>query len=149
MDTLRPAPRTDDEEGRLFRVLLHSKIHRATVTDVSLHYEGSISIDEALLEAAAIVAFERVDVYDIDNGARFSTYAIPEPAASGTVRVNGAAARLVQPGDKIIIVSYVTVDEAQIHDHVPRVVLLDRRNRVASIGNGSSGVLLIQDREDG
>ena len=109
--------------------LLKSKIHRATVTQCDLHYEGSISVDAALLERAGILAHEQVDVLNINNGERFTTYAIPAPAGSGTIGVNGAAARLAQKGDLVIIVAYARMEEAQAKSFTPRVLLVDTHNR--------------------
>jgi len=110
--------------------LCKAKLHRATVTQAELDYEGSITVDAALLEAAGIVPFERVQVVDVENGARFETYAIEAAAGSGTVCVNGAAARLVHTGDHVIIISYaqVTADEAQYH--CPVVLLLHPDNTI-------------------
>jgi aspartate 1-decarboxylase len=113
----------------MFLTLLKGKIHRATVTQCDLHYEGSISVDAALLERAGILAHEQVDVLNINNGERFTTYAIPAPAGSGTIGVNGAAARLAQKGDLVIIVAYARMDEAQARSHQPRVLLVDGVNR--------------------
>jgi aspartate 1-decarboxylase len=109
--------------------LLKGKIHRATVTQCDLHYEGSISVDAALLERAGILAHEQVDVLNINNGERFTTYAIPAPAGSGTIGVNGAAARLAQKGDLVIIVAYARMEEAQAKSFTPRVLLVDTHNR--------------------
>jgi len=113
----------------MFLTLLKGKIHRATVTQCDLHYEGSISVDAALLERAGILAHEQVDVLNINNGERFTTYAIPAPAGSGTIGVNGAAARLAQKGDLVIIVAYARMDEAEARSHQPRVLLVDGVNR--------------------
>ena len=104
------------------RTMLKSKIHRATVTGSDLHYVGSITIDPDLLEAADILAHEQVHVVDVDNGARFETYTIAGERGSGTVQVNGAAARLVHRGDTIIVISYAQYDSAELRDHEPRVV---------------------------
>lgn len=104
------------------RTMLKSKIHRATVTDCDLHYVGSITIDRDLLEAADIVEHEQVHVVDIDNGARLETYAIAGEAGSGTMQINGAAARLVQRGDTIIVISYAQYDGAELESYEPRVV---------------------------
>lgn len=109
--------------------LMKGKIHRARVTEADLHYEGSISIDHKLIEAAGFLINERVDVYNIDTGARFSTYVIEAPAGSGTIGLNGAAARLAMTGDKIIIVSYAQLDAAEAAQFTPRVVLVDDANR--------------------
>lgn len=110
--------------------MLKSKIHRATVTDANLEYEGSVTIDRDLLKAADIWPFERVDVYNCDNGARFSTYAIEGPAGSGTICINGAAAHLAKPGHKVIIASYVGLEEQEIGLYTPRVILVDAGNRL-------------------
>jgi len=110
--------------------MLKSKIHRARVTQVDLDYEGSITIDKALMEASDILPFEKVDVLNISNGARFSTYAIEGEANSGTIGINGAAARLVAKGDIIIIVSYCQVPEDEAIGITPRIVLVDNENRI-------------------
>ncbi|MEY3174485.1 MAG: Aspartate 1-decarboxylase precursor [Planctomycetota bacterium] len=110
------------------RTLLKSKIHRATVTDASLHYEGSITIDPLLMEAADICEWEQVDVYDINNGNRLTTYAIPGQPGSGTICLNGAAARLVQIGDLVIICSYAEFSEDERRTHTPAIVLVNERN---------------------
>ena len=112
------------------RFMLKSKLHRATVTDADLNYEGSISIDERLMEAADLIPYEKVAIYDISNGERFSTYVIPGERDSGTVCLNGAAARKVSRGDLIIIASYVTVDEAEAKGWSPTCILLDAKNRI-------------------
>ncbi len=104
------------------RVMLKSKIHRATVTDCDLHYVGSITIDPDLLEAADILEHEQVHVVDIDNGARFETYTIPGVRGSGEMKINGAAARLVHRGDTIIVISYGQYDQAELQRYEPRVV---------------------------
>jgi len=109
--------------------LLKGKVHRAMVTQCDLHYEGSISVDASLLERAGILAHEQVDVLNINNGERFTTYAIPAPAGSGTIGVNGAAARLAQKGDLVIIVAYARMEEADAKSFQPRVVLVDAANR--------------------
>jgi aspartate 1-decarboxylase len=114
------------------RILMKSKIHRATVTDANLHYQGSITIDRSLMAAADLVAHEQVHVVDIDNGARFETYVIEGEASSGTVCLNGAAARLVQPGDKVIIISYASLDESEVATFEPRVVMVDENNQIAN-----------------
>jgi aspartate 1-decarboxylase len=109
--------------------LLKGKVHRAMVTQCDLHYEGSISVDASLLERAGILAHEQVDVLNINNGERFTTYAIAAPAGSGTIGVNGAAARLAQKGDLVIIIAYARMEEAQAQSFQPRVVLVDAANR--------------------
>ena len=112
------------------RQLLKSKIHRATITSVDLHYEGSLTLDEALLEAADMLPFEEVQVADVNNGARFSTYVIPGPRGSGVVQLNGAAARMGLPGDLVIVLSFAAYDESEVQQHQPRVVLVDQQNHV-------------------
>jgi aspartate 1-decarboxylase len=109
------------------RRMMKSKIHRATVTDANLHYVGSITIDRDLMEAADLLENEQVQILDIDNGARFETYVIP--GGPGDMCLNGAAARLVQPGDKIIVVSYADYDDAELDGFAPRVVHVDELNR--------------------
>jgi len=113
----------------MFVTLMKGKIHRARVTGADLHYEGSISIDIALIEAAGFLINERVDIYNINNGARFSTYVIPAPHGSGEIGLNGAAARLAMPGDLVIIVAYAQMSEAEARTFTPRVVLVDEHNR--------------------
>ena len=110
--------------------LCKSKLHRATVTQADLNYEGSITIDAGLMEAAAILPFERVQVVNIANGARFETYAIEGERASGMIQVNGAAARLVQPGDQVIIITYAQLTPAEAREHQPVIVLLNPDNSV-------------------
>jgi aspartate 1-decarboxylase len=104
------------------RIMLKSKIHRATVTDSDLHYVGSITIDPELLEAANILEHEQVHVVDVDNGSRFETYTIAGERGSGAMKVNGAAARLVHRGDTIIVISYAQYDEADLERYEPTVV---------------------------
>jgi aspartate 1-decarboxylase len=116
------------------RVMLKSKIHRATVTDCDLHYVGSITIDPDLLEAADILEHEQVHVVDVDNGARFETYTIPGVRGSGEIKVNGAAARLVHHGDTIIVISYGQYDQAELSTYEPRVVHVQAQtNRIITI----------------
>jgi aspartate 1-decarboxylase len=109
--------------------LLKGKIHRATITQCDLNYEGSISVDSALMERAGILPHEQVDVLNINNGERFTTYAIPGAAGSGTIGVNGAAARLAQKGDLVIIVAYARMEEAEAKSFQPRVLLVDANNK--------------------
>ncbi len=109
------------------RRMMKSKIHRARITDANLHYVGSITLDTRLMELADIREWEQVQVVDIDNGARFETYAIP--GGPGDVCLNGAAARLVQPGDRVIIITYGDYDEADLEAYEPRVVHVDASNR--------------------
>ena len=114
------------------RIMCKSKIHRATVTDADLNYEGSITIDPDLLDAADIREYEQVQVVNVNNGARFETYAINGRRGSGDVILNGAAARLAYRGDLVIIMSYgVFEDEGEVARHVPRIVLVTPENRVA------------------
>jgi aspartate 1-decarboxylase len=111
------------------RRMLKSKIHRATVTDANLHYVGSITVDPELLAAADILEHEQVAVVDIDNGARFETYAITGRPGSGDMCLNGAAARLVQPGDRIIVISYAEYETAELEGYAPIIVHVDAENR--------------------
>ena len=113
--------------------LLKSKIHRATVTDCDLHYVGSITIDADLLDAADILEHEQVHVVDVDNGARFETYTIASERGSGTVQVNGAAARLVHGGDTIIVISYASYDRDDLATYEPRVVHVNRDNSIIDV----------------
>ena len=116
------------------RLMLKSKIHRATVTDCDLHYVGSITIDPDLLEAADILEHEQVAVVDVDNGARFETYTIPGERGSGEMKINGAAARLVHRGDTIIVISYGQYDRAEMDTYEPRVVHVERdSNRIIDV----------------
>lgn len=108
--------------------IFKAKIHRATVTKADLNYEGSISIDTELLDKAGILIGEKVDVVNINNGERFTTYTIAAPAGSGQIQVNGAAARLVQPGDKVIIIAYGIVDEEEAKNYKPTVIVVDENN---------------------
>lgn len=112
--------------------VLRGKIHRATVTQAEVDYEGSIGIDAGLLRAARIEEYDRVEVYDVTRGSRFSTYAIEAPEGSGTISVNGAAARLVEPGDLVIIAAYGTVEVGEPRVE-PALVFVDRENAVAEI----------------
>lgn len=112
------------------RIMLKSKIHRATVTDADLHYVGSITIDEDLMEAADLVPYERVQVVDIDNGSRLETYVIGGTPGSGVIGMNGAAARMIHKGDKIIIFSFIVVDEKEVPSLKPRIVYVDDVNRI-------------------
>ena len=111
------------------RRMMKSKIHRATVTDANLNYVGSITIDTDLMEAADLLEWEQVAIVDIDNGNRFETYVIPGAAGSGAMCLNGAAARLVHPGDRIIVISYADYDAAELEGFEPSIVHVDRRNR--------------------
>ncbi len=117
----------------MIRTMLKSKIHRARVTGSDLHYVGSITIDRDLLEAADILEHEQVHVLDIDNGSRFETYTIAGERGSGTVQVNGAAARLVHEGDTVIVVSYAAYDSEELASHEPRVVHVNRDNAIVRV----------------
>lgn len=112
------------------RIMLKSKIHRATVSDANLNYEGSITIDEGLMKSADLVPYEKVAIYNVSNGERFSTYVIKGKKGSGVICLNGAAARKVSKGDLIIIASYVTVGDAEAKDWVPKCVHVDGKNRI-------------------
>ncbi len=121
------------------RKMLKSKIHRATLTGADLQYEGSITIDKDLMEAADIIAYEAVCVWDVNNGSRFETYAIEGERGSGVVCVNGAAARLVAPNDLVIIASFVTMDNVEALRHEPKLVFVDDRNRMLPTRNEEAG----------
>jgi aspartate 1-decarboxylase len=111
------------------RILLKAKIHRAKVTGACLDYEGSLSIDRTLMDLVDIALYEQVNVYNVNTGERFDTYAIPAPEGSGEICLNGAAARKGQPGDLVIIATYALLEEAEIATHQPRVVFVDGENR--------------------
>ncbi len=129
----------------MFRTMLKSKIHRATVTQADLHYVGSVTIDEDLLEAADLLPGEQVAIVDVTNGARLETYTIAGPRGSGVIGINGAAARLVHEGDLVIIISYCTVTDAEARELRPRVVFVDAANRV--IGSGSDPAEALPDSD--
>ena len=112
------------------RIVLKSKIHRATVTDANLNYEGSITIDEGLMKLADLVPFEKVAIYNVSNGERFSTYVIKGKKGSGVICLNGAAARKVSKGDLVIIASYVMVEDAESKGWMPKCVHVDAKNKV-------------------
>jgi len=112
---------------------LNSKIHRATVTDANLNYVGSITIDETLLKASNIREWQKVEILDVNNGERFQTYVIKGKADSGQIFLNGAAARKVQPGDKVIIVTYGQFEEKEIENFKPTIVIVDDKNKIAEI----------------
>ena len=125
------------------RTMLKSKIHRATVTDADLHYEGSVTLDPLLMEAADLLPFEQVQLLDVDNGARLSTYVIEGERGSGQVIVNGAAAHLIHKGDTLIILSYVTLSDDEARRHEPQLVYVrepqvdddDKTNSITRIGH--------------
>jgi aspartate 1-decarboxylase len=113
----------------MMRSMCKSKIHRATITEANLGYEGSITVDEVLLEKADIVPYEMVQVFNLNNGQRFETYAIPGPRNSGVICLNGAAARLGVVGDKVIIISCAMVDESEVPSFSPKVVFVNEKNK--------------------
>lgn len=112
------------------RILLRGKVHKATVTEANLEYDGSLGLDEDLMKAAGMIPYEKVHVFNVTNGHRFSTYLLKAPAGSGTVGIYGAAAHRAGKGDKLIIVSYVFLDESETDSFVPRIVLVDAENRI-------------------
>ncbi len=118
----------------MFLEMFRAKIHRATVTDANLHYEGSLTIDEELLNVSGIKPYEKVSVVNINNGARFETYVIKGEKGKGDICLNGAAARLGEPGDKIIIIAYAFIKEEDItSDYEPTVVLVDENNKIIKV----------------
>jgi aspartate 1-decarboxylase len=121
--------------------MLKSKIHRATVTQADLHYVGSVTVDEDLMDAADLLAGEQVAIVDVTNGARLETYVIAGERGSGVLGINGAAARLVHPGDLVILIAYGQVEDAEARTLVPRVVFVDADNRVLSLGGDPAEVL--------
>jgi aspartate 1-decarboxylase len=123
------------------RTMLKSKIHRATITASDLHYVGSITIDPDLLEAADILEHEQVAVVDVDNGARVETYTIAGQRGSGTIQVNGAAARLVHTGDTIIVISYAQYSREEMEHYEPRVVHVDRENAIIDVDDAVATLL--------
>jgi aspartate 1-decarboxylase len=116
------------------RRMMKSKVHRATVTDANLHYVGSITVDRDLMDAADLLEYEQVAVVDIDNGARLETYVIEGERGSGAICLNGAAARLVSPGDKVIIISYAEYEQSELEGYTPTIVHVDTANR--QVGEG-------------
>lgn len=114
----------------MIRTLLKSKLHRVTVTEANLDYEGSITIDRDLMDAADLIPYERVEIYDCTNGARLSTYVIEGERGSGVIGINGAAAHRVKPGDLAIVASYTNLDDSAARDHQPRLCFVDGRNRL-------------------
>jgi aspartate 1-decarboxylase len=117
----------------MMRFFLRSKIHRATVTEANLEYEGSITIDQHLMNAAGLVPFEKVEIYNVTSGTRFETYAIEGKAGGGDICINGAAAHLARPGDKVIIACYCALHDGQILDHKPKLVFVDEENRIKAL----------------
>jgi aspartate 1-decarboxylase len=112
------------------RIMLKSKIHRATVTGADVNYEGSVTLDPELMRAADIVPYEQVHVVDVDNGARLVTYAIEGAPGKGEVVLNGAAARLIDPGDIVIVIAYKDVPDSEVDSHKPRLVYVDKQNKI-------------------
>jgi aspartate 1-decarboxylase len=119
----------------MMRIMMKSKIHRATVTQADLDYVGSVTLDAALMEAADLLEGEQVAIVDITNGARIETYVIPGERRSGVIGINGAAAHLVHPGDLVIIMSYALVTDAEARALEPKVVHVDEKNRIVKLGN--------------
>jgi len=120
------------------RTMMHGKIHRATITDANIDYVGSITIDPVLYESAGILPFEKVHVVDVNNGARFETYVIEGERGSGDMCVNGAAARLVQRGDKVIVIAYAEMEDDEAKRLVPKVVLVDNDNRPLTLADAGA-----------
>ena len=114
------------------RTFFKAKIHRATVTHADLHYEGSVTIDEALMDAAGIWDYEAIHIWNVTRGTRLQTYALKGPRGSGVVCINGAAAHLNHPGDLVILATFAELDEAEVRGHAPTVVLVDAKNRVVA-----------------
>ena len=116
------------------RTVMNSKIHRATVTEADINYIGSITIDEELVEAANISEWEKIEVLNITNGSRLETYVILGERGSGEICINGAAAHLVNPGDLVILVTYKTIEEEKINQHLPTIIHVNRKNEIIDIG---------------
>ena len=127
------------------REMLRAKIHRITVTECNVAYEGSLTLDAGLMEACDMIPYERIDVFDVENGSRFSTYLIEGPRGSGACCVNGAAARLVEQGDKLIVVAYCGVDEADLSNHKPKVVLVHDDNSLKALKDFESAGVAVGD----
>jgi aspartate 1-decarboxylase len=121
----------------MHRIMMKSKIHRATVTDANLHYEGSLTVDIDLLEAADILPNEQIHVWDVTNGTRLVTYALAGPSGSGAVCVNGAGAHLIKPGDIVIIATYAQLSDEVARQYTPNVVFVDGANKVKSAKSAS------------
>lgn len=117
----------------MFRTMMNAKIHRARVTEANLNYVGSITIDEDIIDAVGILANEKVAIVNNNNGARLETYVIAGERGSGVVCLNGAAARLVQPDDIVIIISYVLVSEEKVHNHKPKVAIMNDQNQIVEL----------------
>ena len=125
----------------MLRTMLTSKIHRATVTQADLNYVGSVTVDQDLLDAADLLPGEKVAIVDVTNGARLETYVISGPAGSGVIGINGAAARLVHPGDLVILIAYGQMDDAEARNRQPRVVFVDAGNRITGTGHDPAEAL--------
>ena len=125
----------------MHRTMLKSKIHRVTVTQADLHYVGSVTVDEDLMEAADLLPGEQVAIVDVTNGARLETYVITGPRGSGVIGINGAAARLVHTGDLVILIAYGQMDDAEARRFVPRVVFVDADNRITGTGHDPAEAL--------
>ncbi|MEU2041081.1 MULTISPECIES: aspartate 1-decarboxylase [Nocardia] len=119
----------------MLRTMMKSKIHRATVTHADLHYVGSVTVDQDLLDAADLLEGEQVCIVDIDNGARLETYVIAGERGSGVIGINGAAAHLVHPGDLVILIAYGQLNEQELAEYDPKVVFVDERNRPVELGS--------------
>ncbi|TCP59286.1 L-aspartate 1-decarboxylase [Tumebacillus sp. BK434] len=126
----------------MFRTMMKSKIHRATVTEANLNYVGSITIDQDILDAVDILENEKVQIVNNNNGARLETYVISGARGSGVICLNGAAARLVQPGDTVIIISYVSMSDADAKSHVPTVALMDNDNKIVEMLSEKHGTIV-------
>ncbi len=124
------------------RIMYHAKIHRATVTEANINYIGSVTIDLDLLDATGIFPYEQVHVVNINNGARLETYAIEGVRGSGTICLNGAAARLAQPGDKVIIIAYAYMDENEAKNIKPKIALVDDANKLIKMADGDTASTL-------
>jgi aspartate 1-decarboxylase len=122
----------------MMRIMMKSKIHRATVTQADLDYVGSVTLDSALMEAADLLEGEQVAIVDITNGARIETYVIPGERGSGVIGINGAAAHLVHPGDLVIIISYAMLSDAEARALQPSIVHVDEKNRIVKLGNDAA-----------
>ena len=131
------------------RIMMKSKIHRATVTQADLDYVGSVTLDQDLMEAADLLEGEQVAIVDITNGARIETYVIPGPRGSGVIGINGAAAHLIHPGDLVIIISYAVVDDAEARALKPAIVHVDAANRIVKLGNDAAEPVPGSDQKNG
>lgn len=127
----------------MFRTMMKSKIHRATVTEANLHYVGSITIDEELMEKVDLLTNEKVQVVDIDNGARFETYVIPGQRGSKVICLNGAAARLVHPGDRVIIMSYALMSDEEARKHQPKIAIMNEKNEILELRSNEDHATIV------